>query len=222
MSLASDSREALKLVTGEAVATAVALLPRLNGSPVLRRAALLEVVPALVGYYSDGAAALAADFYEDERDLAGARTVFTPELVVADRTVKLRSAVAWSAAPLFVDPGDLLTVGDRLAEVVQLDVARAYRDTITENRKRDPDCVGWRRVTAGGCKLCRMLADRGAIYKESTARFAAHPNCNCAAQPVFKSKDDGPEASVMQYMASSRSRTPAQRAELRAYLDAYY
>jgi hypothetical protein len=198
------------------------LLSRLNGSPDARRAALLDGVPAVVGYYSDGSAALAADFYEQERETAGVRTSFVPELVVADRTVKLRSAIAWAAEPLFVNPDDLTVASSRLAEVVQLDAARPFRDTILTNRRRDPEAVGWRRITSGGCKLCRMLADRGAVYKHDTARFAAHPHCHCTAQPVFGANDTGEEASALQYMASRRKRTPAQKAALREYLNTYY
>jgi hypothetical protein len=67
-----------------------------------------------------------------------------------------------------------------------------------------------------------MLADRGAVYKESTARFASHPNCFCSAQPVFGENDTGEEASVIQYIASRRSRTPEQRAVLRDYLAANF
>jgi hypothetical protein len=74
-------------------------------------------------------------------------------------------------------------------------------------------------VTSGGCKLCRMLADRGAVYRHDTARFAAHPNCHCGAEPVFGANDTGETASVMQYVASKRNRTPAQQAELRDYLE---
>jgi hypothetical protein len=218
----NESRAALKLLTGEAVSMSADLLARLKGSPEVRRAALLEGVPGLIDYYSDGSAALAADFYEEERELAGVTSRFTPEAVVADRTVKIRSAVAWSAAPLLIDPDDLLTASLRLGEVVQLETARPFRDTILTNRANDPASAGWRRIArAGGCKMCRMLADRGAVYRESTVRFATHPHCNCTAQPVFKT-DVGEEASVMQYKASRRNRTAAQRSQLRSFLDSYY
>jgi len=103
-----------------------------------------------------------------------------------------------------------------------LETSRPYRDTILENRKRDPSAVGWRRITNGGCKLCRMLADRGAIFMDTTARFAAHTNCKCTAQPVFSTGDYGEEASVMQYMASQKRSTPTSRARLREYLNTNY
>jgi hypothetical protein len=208
MSSADESRAALKLVTGSAVNVSLDLMRLLDG------------IPEIIGYYSEGSAALAADFYETQREAAGAVGRFVPEIVVADRVVKTRRGIAWASQPLFDGSGDL--VGGRLAEVVQLEVARPYRDTITTNRQNDPSAVGWRRVTSGGCKLCRMLADRGAIYKESTALFAAHTNCNCTAEPVFRGGETGPEASAMQYRASSRNRTPEQQTALRDFLNSNY
>ena len=216
------------LVTGEAVATATSVAESTTGRPEAQRLVLLDTIPGLINYYSDGSAALAADFYEEERDRAGVRGGFTPVLSGVDRTVKIRRATAWASEPWFIAEGAAgaaaatLIVNERITEVVQLEVARAYRDTITTNRRRDPEAVGWRRITAGGCKFCRMLADRGAVYKQSTARFAAHPHCHCSAEPVFTTNDTGVEASVMQYRASRRSRSPEERASLRAFLDAYY
>lgn len=214
-----ESRAALKLITGEAVGSTLDLLSRLNGSPEVQRAALLDGVPGLIAYYSNGSAALAADFYDEERELAGVTSRFISAAVVDDRTVNVRRGIAWASEPIFAD--DLELAGKRMSEIVQLETARPYRDTILTNRVNDPAAAGWRRITAGGCKLCRMLADRGAVYREATARFATHTNCHCTAQPVFKT-DVGEEASVMQYKASRKNRTAAQRANLRDYLDTYY
>lgn len=219
-----ESRAALQLLTGQAVGTAQELLARTRGSAEARRLTLLESGVELIAYYSEGSAALAADFYEEERETAGVRSPFVPELVVSARVVAQRRGLAWAAEPLFGEDQDagLAIAASRLSEVVQPEVARPYRDTVTLNRRRDPASVGWRRITNGGCRFCRMLADRGAIYRESTVRFASHPNCHCTAQPVFDVNDTGETASVIQYKASRRSRTPAQRAELRAYLDEFY
>lgn len=220
MTTALESKAALQLVTGAAVDAVVSALDRLSGSPEQQRALLLDITPAVIAHYSDGSSALAADFYDDERERAAPPKLYIAEPVILDRTVKIRRAVAWASDPLFADAPEK-TAG-RLAEVVQLETARPYRDTILTNRRRDPSAVGWRRVTSGGCKLCRMLADRGAVYSDETARFAAHPACKCTAQPVFSTDDYGDEASVMQYMASKARRTPEQQATLRDYLNANY
>jgi len=220
MTSASESKAALQLVVGAALDSATSLLGRLAGSPRQQRSALLEAVPSIVSHFSDGSSALAADFYDDERERAAPPKLYIAEPVVVDRVEKIRRAVAWAADPLFTD--DPSATPGRLAEVVQLETSRPYRDTILENRKRDPSAVGWRRITNGGCKLCRMLADRGAIFMDTTARFAAHPNCKCTAQPVFSTDDYGEEASVMQYMASQKRSTPTSRARLREYLNTNY
>ena len=219
MVTAQESRAALELVADAAVVTAQELLTQTLGEPVeVRRATLLAGVPAIVSEYQDGSAALAVDFYEEERERAAVRSPFTPELVVVDRTVKLRRAVAWSADPLFDD--DELAAGERLAQVVQIEAARPYRDTITQNRRRDPASAGWTRVpNPGACRFCRFLAAKGAVYKRDSALFAAHTTCKCSAAPVFKGGEQGPEATVEQYIASKRRRTPEQQAALRNWLD---
>lgn len=220
LTTASESKAALQLVTGAAVDAVVTALGRLSGSPEQRRALLLDITPSVIAHYSDGSSALAADFYDDERERAAPPKLYIAEPVIVDRTVKIRRAVAWASDPLFGDKPELSSA--RLAEVVQLETARPYRDTILTNRKRDPSAVGWRRITAGGCKLCRMLADRGAVYEDTTARFAAHANCKCTAQPVFSTDDYGDEASAMQYVASQARRTPEKQARLREFLNANY
>lgn len=220
MTSARESRRALELLTGTAVDSGLQILKNTASQPQAWRAQLLDLVPEVIGYYSEGSAALAADFYDDERERVGVTRPFTTELVIDDRTVKIRRAIAWSADPLFA--ADEVAASKRLAEVIQFETAKPYRDTILGNRRRDPEAVGWQRITNGGCKLCRMLADRGAVYKHDTVNFAAHPNCHCTAQPVFGVKDFGEEADVIQYMASRRNRTPKQRAELRGFLDSFY
>lgn len=222
MTSASESRAALELVTTSAVAEAVSLPRRFNGSPDARRAALLEAVPALIAYYSDGTSALAADFYEEERELARVTSIFTATPIVVDRVEKQRRAVVWAVEPLF-DPSLPASVESRLAEVVQLETARPYRDTILGNRSRDPEAVGWKRLAnPGACGFCRMLAGRGTVYRSRTVRFASHANCYCSAVPVFGKHDVGEPVSEFQYMASIRQQTPAQKARLREYLKANY
>jgi hypothetical protein len=220
MLTASESKAALSLVTDEAVVRAVAALGLTSGSATARRAVLLDVVPDVIRYYADGSSALAADYYDDERERAAPPKLYVAEPVVVDREVKIRRAVAWASEPLF-DGAEEVTAG-RLAQVVQLESARPFRDTIVENRKRDPSAVGWRRVASGGCKFCRMLADRGAVYTDATALFASHENCKCTAQPVFSTNDFGEEADAMQYLASRRRRSPEQQAALRDYLNTNY
>lgn len=201
---------------------AEALIASLTGRPDAMRADLLDAVPEMIDYYALGTSALAADFYDDERDRAAVPKRFTAEPIVTDRGEKVGRMVAWASEPLLAPEPDKAQVALRLVPEVQKEIARPFRDTITTNTERDPSAVGWRRVTSGsGCKMCRMLADRGAVYKQSTARFATHGSCHCSAVPAF-SDGDGPEASVMQYVASQRRRSEKDRERLRDYLNANY
>ena len=213
-----QSRSALAAVTSSAVDEAVGLSRSFGGGPEVRRAAMLEAVPMVIAYYSDGSAALAADYYMDERVAQAASGSYVAAPMVLDRTVRIRRAVAWAADPMF-EGGDF---SSRLRQVVQSEVARPFRDTIRGNRLADSQAIGWRRITGGhGCGFCKMLADKGAVYSKETVYFASHDSCDCSSQPVFRGGDVGEEASVIQYMASKRRRTEAEKAEIR-YWVAYY
>ena len=211
----SESRRALVLVTDAAVADAQRLVP-------LGADAIAEGVPEVVGYYTLGSSALAADYYDEERLRAEVRGRFTAEPVIPDRAEKVRRAALWAAAPMFSESIGQ-TVASRIAEVVQLEVAKAHRETILTNRRRDPQSAGWKRIASGsGCKFCQMLAGKGTVYTAETARFASHPNCSCTAQPWFKGQPLSDPADPLQYLASKRTRTPEQRARLRDYLNGAY
>ena len=212
---ASDARLALIAVTSAGVAETESLLGRLVDSPEQVRSALFETVPDLIGYYSLGSSALAVDWYDDLREAAEAPGRFTSEPVIPDREDKVRDMLGWATQPLF--DGNPVEVSARLLPAVQYEIALPNRTTLTANVRRDPAANGWQRVAAGGCKFCQMLAGRGAVYKQDTAHFASHPNCHCTAQPVFQGHA-GEEANVVQYAASKRRRTEADRARVREYL----
>lgn len=211
----------LTLVTAAATATAV---KQVSDDPQQTAAALAVAGPLIVEQFGGAAATLATDFYDATRSLAQATQRYTAKPVVDVRADYIIGNLAgWATDPLRADKPDIESTIARVADVIQLETARALRDTMTQNAEQDPAAVGWRRIArAGACPFCRMLADKGAIFKESTARFAAHTNCHCAAVPVFKGGDRGPEASVEQYVASRKRRTDAGRKQLRDYLAAHY
>ena len=220
MVTALESKALLALLGDDAEDTVRWMLRRSSGSWESRRLQMLDTVPDVVAFYSEGSAALAADFYDDAR--VGTRGAYSAAPVVLDRTVKIRRGVAWASFPLSIDDDELAAA--RFAEVMRTEMARPYRDTVISNRQQDKSCVGWKRITRGSksCGFCRMLADRGAVYKEATASFAAHDDCMCTCAPVFKGGEIGPEASTIQYMASKRRRTPKEKAFLRDYLAGNY
>lgn len=181
---------------------------------------MFQVAPLIVADYAPAASTLGLDWYEELREAAQPASRFTPSPVTPLREDFLDGAVAWATEALREAEADIERELDKaladLMPIIEQEVAAALRETITENSAEDPDALGWQRFArAGGCKFCLMLAARGAIFTEATARFAAHKNCNCVAGPAFS---DGPRASVEQYVASRKNRTDAERARLREYL----
>lgn len=184
------------------------------------RVAVVDQLLPIVSHYADGAAALGADYYDEVRDAATPPRAFRPFRAnpVGDVDAeRIRRGALWSVEPLYQDELDLGLAQSRLASVVQPAVVDPFRTTIVEAQKLDPDAVGYKRSASNGCKFCRMLAGRGAVYRNN-AHFASHPHCNCTATPVFADGNEGPEASVIQYTASQRRRTPAQQAQVREHL----
>lgn len=220
MVTAAESKAQLTLLADDAEDQARWMLRRSSGSWESRRLQLLDTVPGVVAFYSEGSSALAADFYDEAR--VGTVGAYSASAVVLDRTVKIRRGVAWASEPLSIDDDELAAA--RLTQLMRTEIARPYRDTIIANRRQDPACVGWKRITRGAasCGFCRMLADRGAVYHKETATFASHDDCLCTAAPVFKGGEVGPEANTAQYMQSKRRRTPKEKAFLNDYIKLYY
>lgn len=214
-----ESKAALALLADDAEDTIRWSLRRSSGSFESRRFQLLETGSALVAYYSEGSAALAVDFYDESRSASPASGRFAAAPVILDRTVKIRRGFAWASEPLSVD--DDAAAAARLTELMRSEVNRPYRDTVIGNTRRDPASAGWKRIaSASACGFCKALASKGAVYKEATADFGAHNSCGCTCAPVFKGGEMGPEADVMQYMASRKNRnlSPAQRERVREWV----
>lgn len=233
MTTPDQIRNGLTLVTDEAAQELQTVAQRAGGNPTQIRAALFAATPLVVGDYTLGAAALALDWYDEIREQANPRRPFTPTPLALVRDEHLAATVAWSTEGLYelegarsVKPAVVLRAVDaamlRLLPEVQREVAAGFRDTVTSNAVADPDAQGYQRFARpGACKFCLMLAERGAVYSETTVGFAAHRSCHCVTAPSFD--PNAPRASVMQRLAGEKSsRTPAQRAELRDYLNVRY
>lgn len=213
-----ESKALLTTLGDDAEDTVRWMIRRTDGSFESRRLQLLDTVPDVAAFYSEGSAALATDLYDDAR--VGVPGSYAAVPVVLDRSVKIRRGVAWASEPLSINDADAAAA--RMAKLIRSEMARPYRDTIITNRQQDKACVGWKRIARGeSCKFCKALADRGAVYRESTAYFASHDACMCTCAPVFKGREVGPEADVMQYMASKRRRTDKERAAIRDWVAAY-
>lgn len=213
-----ESKALLTQLVDDAEDTARWMLGRTSGSWQSRRLQMLDTVPDVAAYYSDASAALGAELYDARR--AGVAGGFVAAPIVLDRTVRIRRGIAWASLPL--ELFDVDASGDRFAEVIRSETMRPYRDTILGNGKHDGMYVGWTRITrSGSCGFCLALADRGAVYKKSTAIFAAHNNCLCTAAPAFVGQPHGPEVSVEAYTASKRRRTAEENERTRAWAAGY-
>lgn len=192
--------------------------------------AMLQALGLIVPSYYDAAGSLAAAWYDEIRDESRPSSVYAPTIIGDPATDWIEREAADLLRSLDTDlDAEMARMLDEIAALAEKEVARGFRDTIIGNARQDSDAIGWSRVTRGaGCKFCRMLADKGAVYRsEATAIFAAHKNCNCAARPAFRNGEHGPEASVIQYVASSR-RAKSEKAQatrnkrVRAYLNENY
>lgn len=94
----------------------------------------------------------------------------------------------------------------RVLSTTSLSMVRVVRDEsrefIRQTALTDDRLGGWQRVGTGDtCAFCRMLVGRGAVYSESTVRFASHTNCNCEVQPSYSDLSK----SVDEYRKSDRT-----------------
>lgn len=154
-------------------------------TPLAARDALLDVLPTLVGTYGEAAGALAADWYDELRDEAGVSGRFSAIVASLPDGGGGEALAKWGVSPLFATTPDWAAAQTLVAGGLQRRIANAGRLTVAESSVQDRAARGWRRVGVGRCDFCRLLIDRGAVYKESTASFEAHDHCGCAAEPAF-------------------------------------
>ena len=212
-------------------AAAADLAAEIDGLPLDRQlAALLRAIRLVVPTYYDSTGLLAAAWYDELRDESRPSSVYLPDVIGDPDTDWIEREVAKFQSEIEADlDTEMRRAVDEAMALAEKEIARGYRDSILGNTRQDEDAVGWSRIARpGACKFCVMLADKGAVYRsESTAIFAAHEHCNCAARPEFRNGEHGPEASVIQYMASTRrakseAAQAARNERVRAYLNQNY
>lgn len=142
------------------------------------RDALIELLPAVGEKYGSMAGAVGADYYDAARDAAGARGRFTAQPAPLPTPARWEALARWGVDPLLGADPDAAAALARISGGLVRSVLDGARDTVTDNAVRDPAAYGWQRVTrADGCSFCRMLSSRGAVFRDSTVRFASHDNC---------------------------------------------
>ncbi|KOT94481.1 hypothetical protein ADK70_12425 [Streptomyces rimosus subsp. pseudoverticillatus] len=162
----------------------------------------IEAVRALVGQYGQASQSLAADYYEAQRIAARVTGRFTVPLLDPPPDEQVDASLRWTTKDLWPrEPDDPKTTdaqrepletrleqAEKKAEAVaQKLVVDQGRDAVREAVRRDPQATAWARAAAlGACAFCKLLATRGAVYKQDTADFRSHDNCHCGVVPVFK------------------------------------
>lgn len=177
----------------------------------------LVIVPDLVTTYGDAVVTHTADMYDQWRDdarVAGRFRATPGELATFDQ---IAAGVRNGVGSLFQADPDVEASLTRLEGSLSRYLTSGLGDTITGNTGRDPKAAGWRRVAKGSaCRFCRMLAGRGAVYRERSVRFKAHDHCQCSAAPSWDW--DAAEPIDVAYRASKATITDADRARVRDYL----
>lgn len=211
-------RTQLAVVTAAAAADLAEVAQQ--APPESRVPVLLAALPLVVPSYYDAAGSLAVAWYDEIRAESQPATVYAPRIIGDPTTDWIEREVTEYRRTL---EGDIEAETQRLIDeanrLTEKEIARGFHATTIGNTHADKDAIGWSRVArSDGCPFCRMLAAKGAVFTEETARFASHLDCNCTVRPEFRNGDHGPEANVLQYIASEKNRTEAQKVALKQYL----
>ena len=219
-------RNELTLVTAAAVAEIRSVAADLDPNPLR---ATLEAIGLVVPTFYDAAGALSVAWYDDLRAETQPAATYAPTIIGDPDTDWIEREVQKALEAIDEETDRFLTLADEAIALADKEVARGFRDSMLGNLRIDEEAIGWSRVARpGACKFCVMLAGKGSVYRsESTAIFAAHKNCHCIARPEFRGGEYGPEADVIQYVASSgrakdEAAQEARNKRVRAYLNENY
>lgn len=182
-----SARRELIVLTGEG-AREIALMIRAmrNDTAENVRDMLIDQLPIVGDDYQMAAGSMAADWYDEIRDSAGARKAFTPYLADLVDDSRWESLAKWAVTPLFTEAHDVEAATSLVEGGFQRTVANAHRETITGSSIEDTAAKGWARYGVGAnCDFCNQLITRGGVYSSSGVEFEAHDRCNCIAAPVF-------------------------------------
>lgn len=142
------------------------------------QAVLNDLLPGLITEYGSMGAAVAASWYDEQREIEGARGRFTAEPIEAsdrDAYALVGFAVATATSDDALRGLILGGVQNRVADHVRL--------TVTGASVRDPAARGWTRVGSGAtCDWCANLI--GEVFV-TEADFPSHDHCNCGPSPFF-------------------------------------
>lgn len=153
-----------------------------------------QFVPDLLTVFSDGAAGVAADWYDEVRTDAAPGRRYRAVMADPAPVEQVRASTRWALTPLFEQGADSQAVLELLLGMTQRYIQLHARRTLLYNGQRDPVRPRWARVvrSANPCAFCRMLASRGPVYltAESAGQHEQwHDNCWCQPEPVWRDTD---------------------------------
>lgn len=176
----------------------------------------IDAVRTVTDQYGQASAALGADFYESERSAAGISGDFYAAAADPASDEQVEESLRWATKDLWPrDPEDPRTTAAQKApmdvrlraafskseQVAQRAIAEPGRETVRAAVRKDRQAVAYARTAAlGACSFCKLMASRGAVYKDRRAAgedanelFAGdasvvkfHNNCHCGVIPVFR------------------------------------
>lgn len=160
----------------------------------------IAAVQAVVDQYADASVALAADWYEQQRDAAGVPGSFRVPLADPVPPEKSQASLRWATKDVWPREAEDATEAQQEPLPVRLEraekkaeavaqklVVDQARETVREAVRRDRQATGWARTAAiGACSFCKLLAIRGAVYEQDTVDFRAHDGCHCGVVPIFR------------------------------------
>jgi hypothetical protein len=160
----------------------LARLWRLIANGAAADEALHDLLPAIVTEYGAAGAAMAAEWYDQQREKVGAQGAFTALPIAADDR-GAHALVGWA----LTEANNDASLATLVAGGVQRRIADHARYTVARNSVEDKAARGWQRVGDGKtCEFCSMLIGRGAVYTEATADFESHDHCGCSAAPAWR------------------------------------
>lgn len=142
--------------------------------------ALHDLLPAIVREYGAAGGAMAAEWYDQQREKAGAKGRFFAAPIAADD--RGTHALVGAAVKQATDDAALKAL---ILGGTQRRIADHARLTVANNAVVDRAAQGWMRVGSGGsCDWCNQYLD-GEVRTVAGYDFDAHDNCNCTTDPVF-------------------------------------
>lgn len=203
-----------------------AIWRRLNlASPAGLAVPLAALLAEVADKYGAPAAALAAEWYDESRDEAGAPGRFEVELAALPDASRFEALARWGVTPLFgADPNPVAAL-TRISGGLQRIVLGQARETTFGAVASDPVRPQFaRHASSNACAFCAMLATRGAVYASAASSLGDryHDDCHCAVVEVFPGQryEEAPYVAKWReaYSATSSGDTKTVLSEMRQTL----